>query len=134
MSGPQPPYSPLLLATLATVVYVATVASFWGIVSLALDREVVDFPDAGPLLGPAMVAAAGIVVWLVLLRIPRARSPWPRTLAVVPLVLIAMLVVTAVGYGPVAVPHFVLGPFVWSAAALAGITVLAAWAIRPRAG
>ncbi|MBX3099267.1 MAG: hypothetical protein KF761_06760 [Salinibacterium sp.] len=132
MSEPPPPSSPLLLPTLVTVVYGATVAALWGVLSLAFDREVIDFLDAGPLLGPAMVAAACLTVWLLVLHTPRARSPWPRALAAVILVPSSMLVVAAVGYGPVAVPHFALGPFVWVASALAGVTVLVTWAFTPR--
>ncbi len=125
-----PPSNPALLPVLAAVVYVAAVVAYWGLLSLALDREVVDYPDAGPLLGPAMAVAAGVVTWVALLRTSRARSPWPGSLAALAGSLAAMLAVAAVGYAPVAAPHFLLSPFVLGAAALAGITVLAMWAIR----
>jgi hypothetical protein len=121
-----------VLPALAAVVYVAAVVALWGMLSLLLDREVVDYPDAGPLLGPAMAAAAAVVTWLALLRTRRSRSPWPGALAAVALAGIAMLLVAAVGYGPAAVPHFAISPFVLGAAALAGATVLATWAIHPR--
>jgi hypothetical protein len=127
-----PPTNPALLPVLAAVVYVAAVVALWGVLSLLLDREVVDYPDAGPLLGPAMATAAGLVTWLTLLRTRRSRSPWPGTIAAVLLAAIAMFVVAAVGYGPVAVPHFVISPFLWGAAVLSGVTVLGTWAIHPR--
>ena len=136
MSGPPPhlppPPNPALLPVLAAVVYLAAVAALWGILSLALDRDVVDYPDAGPLLGPAMATAAGLVTWLALVRTRRSRSPWLGTAAAVLLSAAGMLVVAALGYGLVAAPHFAISPFVLAAAALSGITVLAVWGIRAR--
>jgi hypothetical protein len=117
---------------LATVVYIAAVVALWGVMSLLLDREVVDYPDAGPLLGPGMAASAAVVTWLTLLRTRRSRSPWPGAVAAVLLAAAAMLVVATLGYGPVAAGHFAISPFVLGAAALSGITVLATWAIHPR--
>ena len=127
-----PPPNTALLPTLAAVVYVATIVALWGILSLVLDREVVDYPDAGPLLGPAMATGAVIVTWVTLLRTRRSRSPWPGAVIATALSLLAMLVVAAVGYAPVAAAHFALSPFVLGAAALAGATVLATWAIHPK--
>lgn len=135
MSGqPQlpPPRNSAVLPALAAVVYVAAVVALWGMLSLLLDREVVDYPDAGPLLGPAMAAAAAVVTWLALLRTRRSRSPWPGAVAAVVLSALAMLLIAAVGYGAAAVPHFAISPFVLAAAALSGATVLATWAIHPR--
>lgn len=127
-----PPTNPALLPALAAIVYIAAVVALWGILSLLLDREVIDYADAGPLLGPAMVASAGIVTWLVLLLTRRFRSPWPGTVAAAFLVGVAMLVVAAVGYGLVAAPHFAISPFLLGAVALAAITVLVTWVITPR--
>ena len=127
-----PPPNPALLPVLATVVYLAAVAALWGVLSLLLDRDVVDYPDAGPLLGPAMAAAAVVVTWATLWRSRRSRSPWPAVLAATLLSAAAMLVVAAVGYAPVAALHFALGPFVPGAAVLAGITALVTWAGRAR--
>ena len=135
MSGqPQlpPPRNSAVLPALAAVVYAAAVVALWGLLSLILDREVVDYPDAGPLLGPAMAAAATVVTWLTLLRTRGSRSPWPGAVAALLLAAIAMLVVAVVGYGPVAAPHFAISPFVLGAAALSAVTVLATWAIHPR--
>ena len=137
MSEPLPPLppppNPALLPTLAAVVYLATIVAFWGILSLVLDREVVDYPDAGPLLGPVMVAAATIVTWIILLRTRRSRSPWPAAVAALLLAMVAMLTVAAVGYAPSAALHFALSPFVWGAAGLSGIIVLGTAALRPAA-
>jgi hypothetical protein len=134
MSEPQlpPPPNPALFPVLAAVVYLATVVALWGILSLVLDREVVDYPDAGPLLGPAMVAAATVVTWLALVRSRASRSPWPWTALALVLSLAAMLLVALIGYGPLAVPHFLVGPFIPGAAALSAVTVLVSWAFRPR--
>lgn len=127
-----PPASPALPPVLAAVVYIAAVVALWGILSLLLDREVVDYPDAGPLLGPAMAAAAGVVTWVALVRVRRSRSPWPWTVLALLLSLAAMLLVALIGYGPVAVPHFLIGPFITGAAVLSGLVVLVSWALRPR--
>ena len=135
MSGqPQlpPPRNSAVLPALAAVVYAAAVVALWGLLSLILDREVVDYPDAGPLLGPAMAAAATVVTWLTLLRTRRSRSPWPGAVVALLLAATAMLVVAVVGYGPVAAPHFAISPFVLGAAVLSAVTVLATWAIHPR--
>lgn len=134
MSAPQlpPPPNPVLLPTLAAVVHGAGVAALWGILSLALDREVVDLEDAGPLLGPGMAAAAVVVTWLVLLGTRRSRGPWIATALALLLSLAAMLLVAAVGYAPSAALHFALGPFVPGAAALSALTVLAVRGFRPR--
>lgn len=133
MSEPQlpPPPNPALYPVLAAVVFVATVVALWGILSLVLDREVVDYPDAGPLLGPAMVAVATVVTWLALVRSRAARSPWPWTALALVLSLAGMLLVALIGYGPPAVPHFLVGPFIPGAAALSAVTVLVSWALRP---
>jgi len=131
--APQlPPASnPALLPVLATVVYVAGVVAVWGGLSLLLDRDVVDYPDAGPLLGPAMAATGAVVTLLVLLRTRRARSPWPGAVVAVLGSGIGMLAAAGIGYGPVAVPHFLISPFVPAAAVLSGVIVVGTWALRP---
>lgn len=127
-----PPANPALLPVLAAVVYIAAVVALWGILSLLLDREVVDYPDAGPLLGPAMAAAAGVVTWVALVRSRRSRSPWPWTVLALVLSLAAMLLVALIGHGPLAPLHFLLGPFIPGAAVLSGVVVLVSWMFRPR--
>lgn len=127
-----PPPSPALIPALAAVTYVAAVVALWGLLSLALDLDPVDYRDAGPLLGPAMVAVATVVTWASLWRIPRTTA-WSRALAAAALSFVAMLLVGAAGYAftrgdaawlLLAAGHFALSPFVPSAAALAGVTTL----------
>ena len=126
-----PPPNPALLPVLAAVVYVAGLVALWGLLSLLLDRDVVDYPDAGPLLGPAMAAIAAVVTLLVLLRNRRARGPWLGAVAAILFSGLGMLAAAGVGYGPVAVPHFAISPFILAAAVLSGVIVLGTWALRP---
>lgn len=132
-----PPSNPELLPVLATVVYLAALIALWGFTSLALDVEVVGEADAGPLLGPAMAAAACIVTWVAVRRPPR--SLWLRAAAAVASVVVVMLVVGAVGYTvtrgePVWLLLFVASnaasPFVIGAGVLSGVTVLSISAAR----
>lgn len=124
-----PPTNPALLPTLAAVVYIATIVALWGILSLVLDRTVIDYADAGPLLGPAMVTAAVIVTWITLWRTRNARSPWLGAVVATAGTFLIMLAVAAVGYAPVAAAHFALSPFVLGAALLAGLLVMGTWAV-----
>jgi hypothetical protein len=114
---------------LIAVAYIACVITSWAFLSLGLDRDVIENPRAGYLLGPATVAASGIVV-LVL-----ARST--RTL-VVPMIVTAatvylgMLLVSAVAFAivsgdPIAGVVFAAGqaqsPFVFLAAVLGAVAL-----------
>ena len=49
MATPQlpPPSNPAMLPVLATVTYVAAVVALWGILSVALDRDVIPFALQG---------------------------------------------------------------------------------------
>jgi len=120
-----------LLPILATVTYLAALIAVWGFLSLLLDRDPVDYRDAGPLLGPAMAAAACVVTWASLWRITRPRA-WGRVLAALAGSFVAMLLVGAAGYAitrsgvawlVLAAGHFALSPFVLAAAVMAGLTV-----------
>jgi len=139
VSGPPaqlpPPTSPALLPALAAITYVAAIVAFWGVLSLVLNRDPVDYPDAGPLLGPAMAVGGGLVTWLVLWR---ARGTAARALLALFGSYLAMLVVVGAGYTItrgdvswmiVAPAHFAISPFVAGAAALAALTTLAATAL-----
>lgn len=65
----------LLVALVTTVVYVALLVGSYGFISLATDQDVISEPDAGPLIGPAMVIVACIVVFVAVLRgLPTARG------------------------------------------------------------
>lgn len=126
-----PASNPALLPILATVTYLAALIALWGVLSLLLDRDPVDYRDAGPLLGPAMAAAACVVTWASLWRITRTRA-WSWALASLAGSFVAMLIVGAAGYAftrsdvawlLLAAGHFALGPFVPAAALLSGATV-----------
>ena len=136
MSGaPQhlpPPSSPALLPVLAAVTYLAALIAVWGVTSLLLDREVVDYPDAGPLLGPALAAVASVVTWAALWRTSRARS-WSWVAAAPAASYVLMLLVASAGYAItrsdagwflLAAGHLAVSPFVLEAAILSGLTVL----------
>ena len=123
--------NPALLPILATITYLAAVIALWGVTSLLLDRDPVDYPDAGPLLGPAIAAAACVVTWLSLWRITRT-TLWSGVLVTVAGSFVAMLLVGAVGYAItrsdaawliLAAGHLALSPFVLGAALLSGATV-----------
>ncbi|WP_156370124.1 DUF6121 family protein [Frigoribacterium sp. Leaf164] len=55
-------------ALMGTVLFAALLIATAGFESLLLDRDVISEPDAGTLLGPAMAAAALLVVLLALMR------------------------------------------------------------------
>lgn len=141
MSGPPhrlpPPPNPAILPVLAGITLVALVVAAWGVLSLVLDRDVIDYLDAGPLLGPAIAVAAGVVTWLV---------AWRGRSAVAPVIALfagylVMVAVGAVGYTlttgnlsgmPAAAAHFAISPFVVAAAVLVSVVVLSARALQSR--
>ena len=137
----QPRPNPALAPTLATAGYLAGLVALWGFTSLLLDRDVIDYEDAGPLVGPAMAVAACVVVFLLCLRAKRTQPALLGLLAGL-IAYAAMLFVGGVGYSlrlddfsvmwP-AIVHFGIGPFIVGAAVLAGLVVGAtAWLVRPR--
>jgi len=155
MATPQlpPPSNPAMLPVLATVTYVAAVVALWGILSVALNRDVIPFALQSPLLGPSMVAVAAVITWLVAWRARR-----PVLGAVVALVAswLGMILAAVIGFTVPACPeaqdcyygfadsltspfdldsvdiflHFALSPFVAGAAVLAAFAVLAVAALR----
>lgn len=70
MSTPsgEPNRYPIVLAVFAGITFFAVVVCAFGFISLFTDLEVIDEPDAGPLVGPSMVAFALAAVLLSLLR------------------------------------------------------------------
>jgi hypothetical protein len=101
-----------------------------------MDRDVIDYPDAGPLLGPAIAVAAGAVTWLTLWRGP-ARPIIAGAIAGVATFLVSILI-GAIGYTLtrgdlawmlLAGAHFALSPFVAAAALLSALAVLVARAV-----
>jgi hypothetical protein len=132
-----PPANRAVLPVLAAVTYLACVIAAWGILSLLLDRDVIDYADAGPLLGPAIALAAGVITWIVTWR---SRTVLAPVIALFSSYL-AMIVVGAVGYTltsgliarmPEVAAHFAISPFVAAAALLSPLVVLAARALAPR--
>jgi hypothetical protein len=70
MSTPsgEPNRYPIVLAVFAGITFFALVVCAFGFISLFTDLEVIDEPDAGPLVGPSMVAFALAAVLISLLR------------------------------------------------------------------
>lgn len=131
-----PPSNPAMLPLMGAVVGLAGIVALWGILSLVLDRDPIDYPDAGPLLGPAMVVAATVVTGLVAYRV---RRPWPAVALAFVGSLLAMLIVAGIGYGLtrgslewmlLAPAHFAIGPFVPGAAALCALVTLGVRVLR----
>jgi hypothetical protein len=132
-----PPSNPHLLPVLAAVTYVALVVAAWGGLSLVLDREVIEYPDAGPLLGPAMAAAAGVTTWLALRSVRREGSVVILGMGAVAASYGAIVAVGALGYAAarssaaialITAGQFCVSPFVITAALLSGVMVVALWA------
>jgi hypothetical protein len=119
-----PPSNPALLPILAAATYLAAVIGAWGLLSFALDRDIVDYPDAGPLLGPAMVAAACVVTWAALWGSRASRRSWAWITAALLGSYVAMLLVAGTGHSLTAFAHFAISPFIAAAAVLSGLTVL----------
>ena len=135
------PSNPALAPTLATASYLAGLVALWGFTSLILDRDVIDYEDAGPLVGPAMATTACVVVFLLCLRAKRTQPALLGLLAGM-VTYVAMVFVGGVAYAlklddfsvvSPAIVHFGIGPFIVGAAILAGLVVGAtAWLVRPR--
>ena len=136
MSAPPrqlpPPSNPAVPPVLAAVVYLALVVATWGFMSLALDREVIDYADAGPLLGPTMAVSAGLVTFFAL----RSRSVrvWAAALVAASGSYLAMIAVAGIGYSVtrsdatwmlLSAAHAALSPFVAAAAGLSALVVVA---------
>jgi len=144
MAAPQnlpPPPDPRMLAVLATVTYAAAVIALWGFVSLALDVDVIDQADAGPLLGPAMVLASCVTTFVAIIRSSPRSTPGLHAALASASAYGAMLLVGSVGYllirGDLAwfalfIGAYALSPFVLGAALLAGGAVLGSWALAKR--
>ena len=139
MSAPPlpPEPNPALLPVLAGVVYLAAIVAVWGVVSLVTNRDVIDYPDAGPLLGPAMALAAALVTWLITWRVATVLAPVIALFASY----VAMIAVATIGYAvttgilagmPQTAVHFAISPFVVAAALLAPLVVVATRALRGR--
>jgi Family of unknown function (DUF6121) len=125
------------------VAYLAALITLWGVLTVVNDRDVIDYPDAGPLLGPSMVIAACVVTFISVRKATIAARPWRLVVGAAVTTLLAMLLVGAVGYGvtrgdiawmPAAGLHFALAPFVPGAAVLSSVVVAASRAVAGRPG
>lgn len=121
--------------------YLAALIALWGILSVIVDRDVVDYPDAGPLLGPAMATAACLVTFALVRRATIAPRPWQLVVGAAVWTPAAMLLVAAIGYSvtrgdfswmPAVAVHFALAPFVPGAAVLSSLVVAASRAVARR--
>ena len=86
------------LSVMIAITYGALVIAAWGFTSLALDAEVMQYSDAGPLLGPAMTVAATLVVGGWVTRAGRAGGVWVSAVGAAASVWFSMLLVGALGY------------------------------------
>ncbi len=127
----------------ATVGYLAALIALWGILSVLFDRDVIDYPDAGTLLGPAMAFAACAVTFAFVMRAAVAVTPWRYVVGAAILTAVAMILVAAIGYSitrgdffwmSATAIHFALGPFVPGAAVLSSAVVAASRAVVRRPG
>ncbi|MDH6179901.1 hypothetical protein M2152_000083 [Microbacteriaceae bacterium SG_E_30_P1] len=139
MSAPHTPRpDSRLLPVLVTVTYLAAVIAVSGFLSLGLDRDVIDYPDAGPYLGIVMVVAAGLVTWSGCRGVAALRGPWGRAVVTGIGCFAAIVIAGAIGYSlirasiatvVVSAAHFALSPFTLAAALLSIGAVVGAWAI-----
>lgn len=127
-----PPTNPALTPILGAVAFVALLVALWGGLSLLLDRDVVDYPDAGPLLGPTMALEATVVTWLTSWWVARAGHPVRGAAVAASASYVGMLAVALVGYSLGAVAHFGISPFIVAAALLSPLVVVATWASSRR--
>jgi hypothetical protein len=133
LSSPTDHRESPLIALLAALAYPAFVVALWGIASLLLNREVIDYADAGPLLGPLVVVVGTVVTAGALWRSWRgARSPLLAPASGV-IAYLAMVLTAGLGYlvggtravsGLEVLAHFALSPFIVGAAVISGLTVL----------
>ena len=129
-------------SVMIAITYGALVIAAWGFTSLALDAEVMQYSDAGPLLGPAMAFASTLVVGGWVMRAGRAGGPVVSAVGGAASVWFVMLLVGSLGYtmtrgslawlllfaGSYATSAFVLVP-----AIIAGVLIGLVAALSPRA-
>ena len=128
------------MAIMAVVGNAALLVFAYGFISLIIDRDVIEEPDAGPLVGPAMVVTTcAVVLWFVLRRKPRGLGL--RALAAALGTVIAGPAVGAVVYGivrdeigvlPVFFGRNILSPFVLCSGLIAALIVAAAGFVENR--
>lgn len=87
-----------LIATMTSVLFIALVIAVAGFEALLADVEAVPQPDAGPYLGPAMVVAAAVVVFVATAAGTREGNPGVTGLVAAAGTYLGMLGVGSVGY------------------------------------
>ncbi|MFC6356850.1 DUF6121 family protein [Luethyella okanaganae] len=130
---------PLVLALFAVVAYVAFVVCAFGFASLYGAGNVIDEAEAGPLVGPVMVASATIVLFFALLMIgapmsaASRRIPVGRVLGAAFAVTAAYLLSGALAYSTTTAQlldavlffgHHLVRPFTFAVAGLAFLVAL----------
>lgn len=127
-----------LLATMTSVLFVALVIAVTGFEALLADVEPISQPDASPYLGPGMVVAAAVVVFLATAAGIREGNPGVTGLVAAAAVYLVMLGVGSVGYALVrgdATELLVfpagsaLGPFVVGSVVVALLSVIGGIAV-----
>ncbi|PYY41536.1 MULTISPECIES: DUF6121 family protein [unclassified Curtobacterium] len=122
-----------LVATMASVLFIALVIAVTGFEALLADVEAIRQPDATPYLGPAMVVGAGVAVFLATAMGAREGNPVVTGLVAAATTYLVMLGVGAVGYALVRSDAaellvfpagYALSPFVVGGVVVALVTVV----------
>jgi len=126
----------------ATAAYLAGLIALWGFTALILDRDVIDYPDAGLFLGPSMAVTGCAIAFIGSWRVRRSPAPVIYGLFTALIAYAVILLVGAIGYSivranfgviPAAALHFGISPFMIGAALLCGVVVAGAGVVtRPR--
>lgn len=134
--------NPLVVPVFATAAFLAGLVGVWGFTSLLLNRDVIDYPDAGLFLGPAIAVTACLVTFSATMGARRSPTPLLYGALTVLAAFAIIVLVGAVGYSlvranfgviPASALHFALSPFMIAAALLCGIVVAGAGLLsRPR--
>jgi hypothetical protein len=72
----------MIVAVFAAVLYAAVIVAAFGMISLLTNLEVIGVPDAGPLVGPSMAAAAVVLVFILMLVLGLRTRPNRQRVAV----------------------------------------------------
>ena len=130
-----------VLPVFATVTYGALVIALFGFISLIANRDFIIEADAGPLLGPWMVAVACVATFVALVRAQGRAAPWPTALGSAASSCVLILVAGGIGYmvtkgqpiwALLFAARYAGSPFVIGAAALSAAVVIALWFVEPR--
>ena len=130
-----------ILPVFATVTYGALVIALFGFISLIADRDFIVEADAGPLLGPWMVAVACAATFVALVRTQSRAAPWATAVVAAASAYALMLVAGGLAYmvtrgeliwALLFAARYAVSPFVVGAAVLTAVIVIALWFVVPR--